>query len=184
MPDPTITSKPPHREPPVIYPFAKWRPIDNHCAPGFLWQRDLIVLHITAGSTAASAIATFEASVRPHRVSAHFVIDRDGTVYQLIDLADTAWHASAVNSRSVGIEHAAIPVTLMATEEQYAASSKLVAWLCELLKIPCNRAHIKGHNECSPEDHHTLCPSGALDAVRVVSMAAALIPPVPPGIPT
>lgn len=179
MADPLIAGKAKH-DTPVIYPDGKWEPIEDHSMPGFLWQRDLIVLHITEGSTAASAIATFRASIRPHRVSAHFVVDRDGTVFQLIDLNDTAWHASSVNSRSVGIEHAANAEGLHATEEQYAASSKLVAWLCGLLKIPCNRSHVKEHCEASPQDGHTLCCHGGLDPDRVVMMAAALVPPLPP----
>jgi N-acetyl-anhydromuramyl-L-alanine amidase AmpD len=174
-------SDPAQPKTPIRYPDAVWRPIDNHCAPGFFWQRDTIVLHVTAGSSAASAIATFEASVRPHRVSSHFVIDRDGTVYQLIDLEDTAWHASECNTRSVGIEHAAkADGTLPATPEQYEASSKLVAWLCGMMKVPCNRSHVKTHNEASPKDGHVLCCTGGLDPDKVVTMAAALIPPMPP----
>ncbi len=156
---------------PIFYPGAIQRPLVNHSAPGTLAQRNLIVLHITDGSTAQSAIWTFEQSASPHRVSAHFVIDRDGTVYQLLDLNDTAWHASMVNSRSVGIEHAAKTKVLMATEEQYAASAKLVAWLCQLLQVPCDRRHVKGHNEASPKDGHTLCCEGALSADKVVEMA-------------
>jgi N-acetyl-anhydromuramyl-L-alanine amidase AmpD len=136
-----------------------------------LAQRNLIVLHITQGPTAMSAIWTFEASIHPNRTSAHFVVDRDGTVYQLLDLSDTAWHASAVNERSIGIEHAAIAGTLLATEAQYLASAALVAWLCGALKIPCDRAHVRTHNEASPADHHELCCTGALDPDRVVAMA-------------
>jgi N-acetyl-anhydromuramyl-L-alanine amidase AmpD len=156
------------------YPAAIWRPLFGHSAPGTVAQRNLIVLHITQGHTASGAIATFIASAAPNRVSAHFVIDRDGTVYQLLDLSETAWHASAVNARSVGIEHVAMAGTLLATEAQYSASAALVAWLCRDLGLTCDRAHIQGHNECSPQDNHTLCPSGALDVDRLVQEAAAL----------
>ena len=156
------------------YPAAIWCPLFGHSAPGTVAQRNLIVLHITQGYTASGAIATFIASAAPNRVSAHFVIDRDGTVYQLLDLSETAWHASAVNARSVGIEHVAMAGTLLATEAQYSASAALVAWLCRDLGLTCDRAHIQGHNECSPQDNHTLCPSGALDVDRLVQEAAAL----------
>ncbi|MDG1049874.1 MAG: peptidoglycan recognition family protein [Planctomycetota bacterium] len=37
-------------------------------------------------------------------LSVHFMIDIDGTIYQTLDLRDTAWHARQVNSRSVGVE--------------------------------------------------------------------------------
>ena len=41
-------------------------------------------------------------------LSVHFMIDIDGTIYQTLDLRDTAWHARQVNSRSVGVEIAHI----------------------------------------------------------------------------
>jgi N-acetylmuramoyl-L-alanine amidase len=41
-------------------------------------------------------------------LSVHFMIDVDGTIYQTMDLVDTAWHASQVNWRSVGVELANI----------------------------------------------------------------------------
>lgn len=161
-------------QPSNLYPEANWRPLVNHSEPGTLAQRNLIVLHITQGPTADGAIATFAASVAPHRVSAHFVVDRGGTVTQLLDVSETAWHASQVNWRSVGVEHAAMVESLPATEAQYRASAALVAWLCRLLHAPCDRVHVQGHNEASPADGHTLCPSGALDVDRLVGMAAAL----------
>jgi N-acetyl-anhydromuramyl-L-alanine amidase AmpD len=159
----------------TFYPSATVERLLNHSQAGTLAQRNLVVLHITAGPTARSAINTFQASVAPHRVSAHFVVDRDGTVFQLVPLEETAWHASSVNSRSIGIEHAAVPGTLMATDEQYAASAKLVAWLCHTLNIPCDRTHVREHCEASPVDGHTLCCHGALDPDRVVSTAAAVV---------
>lgn len=159
---------------PVLYPGAIWKPLADHSALGRLSDRNLIVLHITQGSTADGAINTFASSVHPHRVSAHFVIDRDGAIYQLVSLNDTAWHASEVNGRSVGIEHVAIAGKLMATDAQYYASSKLCAWLAAEMNITLDRAHILGHNEASPIDGHVLCCSGALDPDRVVQMAQAI----------
>jgi N-acetyl-anhydromuramyl-L-alanine amidase AmpD len=164
----------------TIYPGAKLHLLKNHSAPGDIKNRKMVVLHITQGSTAAGAIATFESSVSPHRVSAHFVIDRDGTITQLVDLMDTAWHASQVNSKSVGIEHVAhvaqapFKDVALATEAQYQASAKLVAWLCEELLIPISRGYVRTHNEVSPGDHHPQCCTGALDPDRVVKDAQAL----------
>jgi N-acetyl-anhydromuramyl-L-alanine amidase AmpD len=135
--------------------------------------RNLIVLHITAGPSAQSAINTFKASVAPHRVSAHFCIDRDGTVYQLVDTVRTAWHASQVNSRSIGIEHAAIPGKLPLTDAQYAASAALVAWLCGELRIPCDSDHVMGHNQASPADGHVGCCEPTLSVEKVIAAARA-----------
>ncbi|MEZ6013887.1 MAG: peptidoglycan recognition family protein [Planctomycetota bacterium] len=41
-------------------------------------------------------------------LSVQFMIDIDGTIYQTMDLVDTAWHARQVNWRSVGVEMANI----------------------------------------------------------------------------
>lgn len=37
-------------------------------------------------------------------LSVHFMLDADGTIYQTLDLKESAWHATQSNSRSVGIE--------------------------------------------------------------------------------
>lgn len=179
------------------YPAATQRPLAlDHSSAGIM-PRDLIVLHITEGTTAEGAISTFQLSKIPHRVSAHFVIARDGVVFQLVPLSRTAWHASQCNSRSVGIEHVALSdagadqinrnnpagvrrVGLPVTDAQYAASAALCAWLCSELHISCDRAHIRTHNEASPIDGHVLCCTGALDPDKLVSLAAAQ----PEGIPT
>ena len=153
------------------YPRAKLDllPLD-HSAAGTP-SRNLIVLHITAGPSAQSAINTFKSSVAPNRVSAHFCIDRDGTIYQLVDTDRTAWHASEVNSRSIGIEHAAIPEAMPATDAQYSASAVLVAWLCSELAIPCDADHVMGHNQASPKDGHVGCCEPTLSVARVIDAA-------------
>jgi N-acetyl-anhydromuramyl-L-alanine amidase AmpD len=150
-----------------------------------------ITLHVTEGTTESGAFATFAASLSPNRVSAHFIVGRDGTIWQLVALSRVAWHASQVNYHSIGIEHVALSaagaaglnrrypngapfVEMLATEEQYSASAKLLAWLCAQAKIPCDRVHIRTHHEASPIDHHDLCCTGALNPDRVVEMAAAL----------
>lgn len=70
----------------------------------------MIVLHYTGMETAQAAL---ERMCDPAaEVSAHYLIDEDGTVIQLVDEAERAWHAGKsswrgitdVNSASVGIE--------------------------------------------------------------------------------
>lgn len=46
--------------------------------------------------------------LQERRLSVHFLIDVDGTIYQTLDLADAAQHATIANSRSVGVELAGI----------------------------------------------------------------------------
>lgn len=69
----------------------------------------MIVLHATVGS-ARSALAWLTNPAA--RVSAHYLIDKTGRVYQLVADEEAAWHAgraewkgqTAINEISLGIE--------------------------------------------------------------------------------
>lgn len=184
-------------------PFAEQRPLALDHSDVRHQPPTEITLHITEGTTPGGAFSTFAGSVAPHRVSAHFIVGRAGSIWQLVPLSRVAWHASQVNYHSIGIEHVALSaagaadlnrrhpsgapfVEMLATEEQYAASAKLLAWLCGQTKITCDRTHIRTHHEASPADHHNLCCTGALNPDRVVAMAAALgyVDGIHDGIPT
>jgi N-acetyl-anhydromuramyl-L-alanine amidase AmpD len=39
------------------------------------------------------------------RLSAHYVIDRNGDIYQMVNDADCANHCMGANAGSIGIEH-------------------------------------------------------------------------------
>jgi len=70
----------------------------------------LVVLHYTAMESAEAALEKLCDEVA--EVSAHYLISRDGAVFQMVDEAHRAWHAGDgrwagredVNSRSIGIE--------------------------------------------------------------------------------
>jgi len=72
---------------------------------------DCIVLHYTAGAGEASSTARWFADPKS-KVSAHYVVSRDGGIAQCVNVEQAAWHAgsatlagsSDVNSRSIGIE--------------------------------------------------------------------------------
>jgi len=183
--------------PDLWYPKAIRKPLLNHSDKGTVEQRNTIILHITEGTTAGGAIATFEQSQKPYRESSHFITDRDTKIYQLIPINETAFHASQINSHSVGIEHVALSaegaaalnrvyMTAIASgkqqafqplpvkEEQYAASAELIVWLSKQLRIPIDRNHIRTHNEASPRDLHVQCCTGALDPDKLVNMAKDL----------
>ncbi len=71
---------------------------------------DMIVLHYTGMTSAAKAIARLRDPAA--RVSAHYVVDEDGSVLRLVTEARRAWHAGVsfwrgrrdLNDRSIGIE--------------------------------------------------------------------------------
>jgi len=84
-------------------------------SPNFGARRDgltpsLIVLHYTAMASAAAALDRLCDPLT--EVSAHYLIAGDGTIWQMVDEVQRAWHAGAgewrgqddINSRSIGIE--------------------------------------------------------------------------------
>ena len=48
--------------------------------------------------------ACFETLHRERGLSCHFLIDRDGRIYQTLDAIERAWHATRANDASVGVE--------------------------------------------------------------------------------
>jgi N-acetylmuramoyl-L-alanine amidase len=75
---------------------------------------DVLVIHYTALPLEESLSHLVRAATR---VSTHFVIGRDGELFQLVSAARRAWHAGAslfagepdVNSRSLGIDLVFVP---------------------------------------------------------------------------
>jgi len=71
---------------------------------------DMVILHYTGMKTGEAALARLTDPAS--EVSAHYVVDEDGTITQCVPEARRAWHAGAsfwkgerdVNSRSIGIE--------------------------------------------------------------------------------
>lgn len=73
-------------------------------------EPEIIVVHDTAGTTAAGAVSWFQ---NPRsKVSAHVVVERDGTVTQMVEFDLRAWHCEPAtykgrkrpNGFSIGIE--------------------------------------------------------------------------------
>jgi N-acetylmuramoyl-L-alanine amidase len=80
-------------------------------SPNFDARRpNLVVIHHTTNTTLETALDTLTSSER--RVSAHYLVGRDGRLVQLVDEGQRAWHAGRswwggitdVNSASIGIE--------------------------------------------------------------------------------
>jgi N-acetyl-anhydromuramyl-L-alanine amidase AmpD len=109
-----------------------------------------VVIHDTEGSL-ADTLAAFQDPL--FYVSAHYVIDSDGTVYQMVRTKDIAWHAGNwyVNQHSIGIEHIghAVNGSTEYTPAMYAASATLVRYLASKYSIPHDRQHIIGHDNVS-----------------------------------
>ena len=78
---------------------------------------DHIIIHYTVSRTMESVISQFRKS-RGKRVSAHYIIGRDGRLVQMVRDTRKAWHANRKNGRSIGIEHVAMPGDEITPEQE------------------------------------------------------------------
>ena len=98
---------------PIAYPASRQQEMAAYSARHYgtaSWQLTptMIVLHYTAGGTWAGARATFAADTvnmgeLPGTCS-HYVIDKDGTVYQLVPTSVRCRHTIGLNDQAIGIE--------------------------------------------------------------------------------
>ena len=112
-----------------------------------------IVLHYTTSQNVMGTIAWFQDPVS--RVSAHYVIARNGDIYQMVDDADAAWHARSANAESIGIEHSAAPGDQL-TPKQEASSIALLRWLVSAYKVKWT--DVDGHRFTPGNIGGTDCP--------------------------
>jgi hypothetical protein len=157
----------PHAKP-VIKQFIK----SPHCSCRSGASIDKIVLHCTEGAL-ASALAEFQ-KTDSRQVSAHYVIDRNGDIYQMVSDSDRSNHCMGANQNSIGIEHVGSETDSL-TAQQAAASAALIRWLLEQYHIP--RTNIFGHDfapgYCRPGG--TSCPDKLFGPVHSQSTIAAWV---------
>lgn len=125
------------------------------------WKPTLLIVHYTATSSFSSPYGWLRNPLA--KVSAHYLIGRDGVVAQLVDTDATAWHAGksawpgqrqlhgSLNATSIGYElvnrndRAQAP-----TPEQVAVLVQLLVRDAQRYGIPLDRQHVVGHYEVSP----------------------------------
>ena len=119
----------------------------------------VIVEHITVSSTFSSAFFTFNADVPDQELRelpgtcAHFVIDTDGTIYQLVPLGVMCRHTVGLNWTAIGIEHVGLSdAQVMGNARQLASSLALTAWLMSRFQIKLG--DVIGHNESLTSRFH------------------------------
>jgi N-acetylmuramoyl-L-alanine amidase len=131
--------------------LAHWSPSPNFNAR----KAQLIVLHHTSIGDASAALNVLKTRNSQGPVSAHYLVEMDGRIDQLVDESDRAWHAGAarwgdmtdLNSSSIGIEidndgHSPF------TQPQIDALIRLLADITTRLGIP--RTAIVGHGDIAP----------------------------------
>jgi N-acetylmuramoyl-L-alanine amidase len=130
----------------------------THPSPNFGERRgrgrvELVVLHHTAMASCHEALQRL--CDPDTEVSAHYLIDTDGTVLSLVHEAHRAWHAGTgewrgeadVNSRSIGIELANTGKEPFA-ERQMAALDRLLADILGRHVLPPHA--VIGHSDMAP----------------------------------
>jgi beta-N-acetylhexosaminidase len=119
----------------------------------------VIVEHYTATTTFASAYSTFAQDVPDAELHslpgtcAHFIIDRDGTIYQLVRLNIMCRHTVGLNYVAIGIEHVGTSdAEILHDAAQMRSSLALTAWLMSRYGIALK--NVIGHNESLTSPFH------------------------------
>lgn len=121
----------------------KWRPSPNHSPRGA--PVTAIVVHCDASAKVESSLDWIR---RPEsKVSYHVLIDRDGTIYAVVNPDRKAWHAgvsvfagqSDCNRYSVGVSLANRNDGESYPDAQLAAAVRVCALLCQHYAIPVDR---------------------------------------------
>jgi N-acetyl-anhydromuramyl-L-alanine amidase AmpD len=114
----------------------------------------MIVVHHTAFETLEASFAYFDrTTIEPERkeiakagrvnVSAHFLVDRDGTIYRLMPEIWMARHCIGFNHVAIAIENVGGTEKTPLTEAQLSANAALVRELVRRFPI----THLIGHHE-------------------------------------
>jgi N-acetyl-anhydromuramyl-L-alanine amidase AmpD len=156
---PTIVQRP--------IPFGAQRPAEvrayarRHYGIDDFHLRDpkVIVEHYTASDTFQSAYATFARDVRDAELHelpgtcAHFIVDKDGTIYQLVALTIMCRHTVGLNWTAIGIEQVGLGAReILSRPRQYGAVVRLTAWLRCRYAIAVR--DVIGHNESLSSPYH------------------------------
>ncbi len=107
-------------------------------------------------------------SIRGLQVSAHFLVARDGGLWQFVSCDDRAWHAGRsqwrgrdeCNDDSIGIELEGLEGETF-DDVQYDA----LAWLLNALAGPYPIRHVAGHEHIAPGRKHD--PGPGFDWLRL-----------------
>ena len=120
---------------------------------------NVIVEHYTVTSTFQQTFNTFapdnpDSELRElPGTCAHYVIDRDGTIYQLVPRSIMCRHTVGLNYTAIGIEHVGFSDgEILRNAKQLAASLRLTRWLRCLYGI--DTKNVIGHSESVSSPYH------------------------------
>jgi N-acetylmuramoyl-L-alanine amidase len=124
------------------------------------WHLDtphVIIEHYTDGTSFSSAWNYMAANVQHNGeypgVCSHFIVDTDGTIYQLAPLDLRCRHAVGMNYTAIGIEHVGTSDQMVLNDRRQMHSAiRLTLWLMERFHI--NIGNVIGHNETLESPYH------------------------------
>jgi len=174
---------------PVGQPRFIEHPSPNHGPRPAGLRIDILLLHYTGMTSCSAALERLCDPVA--KVSAHYVVDEDGTCYRLVGEESRAWHAGIgywagirdVNAHSIGIElvnpghefgYRDFP------EAQMAALENLAKAILARHPIPAHR--VLGHSDVAPMRKQD--PGERFDWARLARAGIGLWPDVSLGIST
>lgn len=146
-----------------VHPSPNWN--ERQCPVSML------ALHYTALPTCEDSLARLcDPTNSAGRVSAHYLVDVDGTIYQLVDESKRAWHAGVgswrgvdkINDHSIGIEIQNIGSTEDGKRVPFPACQiDAVIALCKDIKTRygISNRDIFGHSDSAPT--RKIDPGGA-----------------------
>jgi beta-N-acetylhexosaminidase len=119
----------------------------------------VIVIHFTETPDFQSTYNTFAPDTPDPELHelpntcAHYVIDRDGTIHQLVSIKIMCRHTVGLNWTAIGIEHVGYSDRqVLDDRRQMAASLALVRWLRCRSRIELR--NVIGHNESLSSPYH------------------------------
>jgi N-acetylmuramoyl-L-alanine amidase len=119
----------------------------------------VIVEHFTDGDSFTSAYDTFARDVPDPElhelpgVCAHYLIDRDGTIYSLVSTRLMCRHTVGLNYTAIGIEHVGrSDAAVLGDRRQLRSSVRLTRWLQGRFGI--RTRDVIGHNESLTSPYH------------------------------
>jgi len=131
------------------YGLHTWRLVRPH----------VIVEHFTESESFSSTWNAFAANAPDPELHqrpgdcAHFVIDKDGTIYQLVPLDTMCRHTVGLNWTAIGIEHVGMSdAEILHDARQLSASQRLTVWLMQRYGIALG--DVIGHNESLTSPYH------------------------------
>jgi N-acetyl-anhydromuramyl-L-alanine amidase AmpD len=158
----------------VIHPHIVWKPIPygprrraemaQYAAKHYgirTWalRPKVIVEHYTASESFSATWNAFAADVPDPELGelpgtcAHFVVDKDGTIYQLVPLTVMCRHTVGLNHVAIGIEHVGTSdAEVLHDAAQLRASLVLTRWL--MAKFHISPANVIGHSESLSSPFH------------------------------